>query len=177
MKPSSYLISTIFLFVAFTINAQNIDAKKAYIGFEINILACQKIKGNFSDVNGTFIFDKQNPKNTIIDFNVDVASVNTQKEKYKDHLRDDKFFYFDEHPKIYFKADSVVKTKSGYKAFGSLILNGQSKKIEVDLNLIENRILGKTKILRSDFKIATETYPRSFPVHESVYLQFNYSID
>lgn len=176
MKSYCFLIC-VFLFAALTLNAQNIDAKKAYVGFEINILAFQKITGYFSDVQGTFILDKQNLKNSIIDFNVDVASVHTHKEKYKTHLRDDKFFYFEEHPKIYFKADSVVNFECGYKAFGLLTLNGESKKIEVDLNVTEDNILGETKILRNDFRIASETYPRSFPVHESILLQINYSMN
>lgn len=177
MKPNTFLLCTILLLFALALNAQNIDANKAYVGFEISILACQKIKGNFSAVHGTFILDCENLQNSIINFDVDVASIRTHKNKYYDNLFDDGFFYPKKYPKIYFKADSVVHEKSGYKALGSLTLNGESKNIEVKLNLGENRVQGVTNISRHDFNIGTRTYPRSFPVHESVKLKINYSMD
>lgn len=176
MKPH-YILLWVFYFVVTSINAQNIEAYKAYIGFEIGILACQNIKGDFSSVHGTFVFDQQKLSNSIIDFSVNAASVTTEKEKYKDRLYEGGFFNFEEYPKIHFKADSIINTKSGYKALGCLTLNGESENIEVKLNLTENEILGETIISRYDFKIATESYPRSFPVHKSVKLKINYLMD
>lgn len=174
---SNYILLCIFYFFVTSVNAQNIEVEKAYVGFEIGILACQKIKGDFSSVSGTFIFDRQTLSNSIIDFSVDAASVTTEKEKYKDKLYEGGFFNFKEFPKIHFKADSIINAKSGYKAFGCLTLNGESKNIEVKLNLADHKIVGETTISRYDFKVGTQTYPRSFPVHESLRLIINYQMD
>ncbi len=174
MKPNIYLLCLFLLFTAVIVNGQNIDAKKAFIGFELHVMACKKIRGSFSDIKGTFVFDRRNPSKSIIDFCINVSSVSTEEDKYKANLQNDKFFYFDKYPKIFFKADSVVNARSGYKAFGTLELNGEKKQIEVDINLTDNQMRGKTKIKRHDFNIATEKYPFSFPVKEFVDLEINY---
>lgn len=173
----NYILLCVFYFFITSINAQNIEAKKAYVGFEIGILAYQKIKGNFSSISGTFIFDHQVLNNSIIDFSIDAASVTTEKAKYQCRIYDDGFFNFEEFPRIDFKADSIEITKSGYKAMGCLTLNGEAKNIDVKLNFTGNMIQGETIISRYDFKVGTKKYPRSFPVHEWVKLKINYRMD
>jgi polyisoprenoid-binding protein YceI len=175
MKPT-FIILCIFLFSS-SVFAQNIEAQKAYIGFEIGIFAYQKIKGTFSSVNGTFIFDEACPEKSIIDFNIDTKSVRTDKAKYQKRLHEDGFFLFEDHPKIFFKADSVCNANKGYRAYGKLTLNGETKHITVDLSLKKHQIMGKTTISRFDFNVGTARYPNAFPVHQNIKLKINYSMD
>lgn len=178
MKPYCFLLTLNLLFGHLpVVKAQNIDTARASVNFEITTFKFRKVKGNFSSVNGNFIFDSNDLSHSLINLSIDINSICTANKNHQKRLEKDRFFDFEKHPKIFFQSDSIVKAPGGYLALGELTINGESKSIGINFNIDNQTIKAKTEISRFDFNMATKTHPRTFPVGPSVRLEITYAME
>ncbi|WP_154222980.1 YceI family protein [Marinicella rhabdoformis] len=152
----------------------NIDTKgaHAFVQFKIQHLGYSWLYGRFDSFSGTFNYDEKNPSASSIEMTVDTSSVNSNHAMRDKHLRSDDFLNVDKFPQASFKSSAFSETENGNGTMlGDLTLNGVTKNIELDVQLIgagkdpwggyRRGYEAKGEIKLSDFKIKKSLGPKS----------------
>jgi polyisoprenoid-binding protein YceI len=107
----NFLIALLAL--AFTnVNAQNkwnLDASHSNVNFTVSHLVVSEVDGNFKIFNGDIVAKDDSFEDATINFNVDVASINTENKDRDAHLKSDDFFNAEKFPKMSFKSSAFKK--------------------------------------------------------------------
>lgn len=141
------------------------DYAHSGIDFTVRHLLVSKVRGRFTKWTGTLSLDEANYANSVVEVEVDVASVETHVEQRDAHLRSNDFFDVENHKSMTFKSKSVVEKPGKHLAVtGELTLRGVTKEIVLDVELagIMNDPWGKrragfnatTTINRKDFGVS-----------------------
>ena len=112
-----------------------------------------KVRGSFSDLDGTIAFDEAQPAASSVTFTVQAASIDTNNADRDAHLRSDDFFAVEKYPTITFASASV--TPAGGSVFtvtGDLSIRGITKRIALPVSY-----LGKAKDPWGTEKLGFET--------------------
>ena len=128
---------TLVVIAALTVNATaqtnwNVDASHSKLGFSVTHMMVSETEGKFKIYEGK-VSSKADMDftNATIDFNVDVASINTDDEKRDGHLKSADFFDVEKYPKMNFKSTSMKpgKIKGTYVLTGDLTMHGVTKPV------------------------------------------------
>jgi polyisoprenoid-binding protein YceI len=89
-----------------------------------------KVRGRFSDFEGTLLFDEANPEKSSIDLTIQAASIDTNEPDRDKHLRSADFFAVEEFNTIAFKSKSITKRSAEtYDVVGDLTMHGVTREI------------------------------------------------
>jgi polyisoprenoid-binding protein YceI len=93
-----------------------------------------KIIGIFEDYSGTFHFDADNLKESVIDIKIKAKSLNTNIRKRDNHLRSDDFFGVSKYPLITFKSKRIThKGGNQYEVKGDFSMKDITKTLVLPL--------------------------------------------
>ncbi len=132
-------IKTLVAVAALSLNATaqtnwNVDASHSKLGFSITHMMVSETEGKFKIYEGK-VTSKSDMDftNATIDFNVDVASINTDNEKRDGHLKSADFFDVEKYPTITFKSKTMKagKVKGTYVLIGDITMHGITKSISL----------------------------------------------
>jgi polyisoprenoid-binding protein YceI len=140
-----------------------IDPAHSSAQFSVRHMMITNVRGGFSSIKGTVVYDSENPGATTIEAVIDVSTIATLDTQRDAHLKSADFLDVDKYPTITFKSKKVEATGLGEaKVTGDLTIHGVTK--EVVLNVDGPTAEGKdpwgntrigasatTKIKRSDF--------------------------
>jgi polyisoprenoid-binding protein YceI len=101
-----------------------VDAAHSEVGFSVKHMMISKVKGSFGSYDATVEANEENLQGALIDFKIDVASINTNNADRDAHLRSADFFDADQFPQITFKASDIVKKGDEYELTGDLTMKG-----------------------------------------------------
>jgi polyisoprenoid-binding protein YceI len=102
--------------------------------FKVRHLMIANVRGEFSKVGGTVIFDPSNLGPSSITAEIDVNSINTREPDRDKHLKSAEFFDAANYPTIKFQSKKIEPDgPEGYKVTGDLTIRGISR--EVVLNV------------------------------------------
>jgi polyisoprenoid-binding protein YceI len=104
-----------------------VDAAHSEIGFSVKHMMISKVKGSFDSYEATVEANEENLQDALIDFKIDVASINTNNADRDAHLRGADFFDAEQHPYITFKANNIVKKDDEYELTGDLTIKGVTR--------------------------------------------------
>ena len=136
------------------------------IGFSVNHFFTP-VEGYFNDYEGSLKFDPENLAGSSANFNVKVASVNTDNEKRDNDLKSDSFFNVEKFPEMKFTSTGFSKTDEGYVVKGNLTVKDVTKPVEVPFQVLgvgpnpwkKNSLImgikGSFKINRNDYGVGT----------------------
>lgn len=112
----------------------SIDPIHSTAGFKVRHLMVSNVKGEFSGVTGTVIFDRANPANSKIEAAIDATTVNTRDEQRDTHLKSADFLNVEQFPKITF-VSKKVEAMGGhqYRVTGNLTIHGVTKEVVLDV--------------------------------------------
>jgi polyisoprenoid-binding protein YceI len=111
-----------------------IDYSHSHIYFTARHMMISKVRGRFSQWEGSIEFDEQNPENTTVNVAVDVSSINTRDDQRDGHLRSPDFFNAPEFPQMVFKSKRVVmESVNEGKLYGDLTIRGVTKEVVLDV--------------------------------------------
>lgn len=105
--------------------------------------------GNFSDVNGTIVFDQENPTASKVDVTIPLSSLDTDVDDLDTHLRKADFFDAEKYPTITFKSTKIEKGagENQFEVTGDLTLHGVTRPIVLDATLNKvGEMMGTQKI-------------------------------
>lgn len=138
-----------------------IDPDHSTVSFKIRHLI-GKVSGRFDKYEGTFTYDKADPKSWKTQATIDAASINTNTPKRDDHLRSPDFFDVKTYPTLSFVSTKVTDIQgSKAKLHGKLTLHGVTKPVVLDLEMLgegkdpwgneRGSFVATTKINRADY--------------------------
>lgn len=99
-----------------------IDAAHSEIGFSVKHMMISKVKGSFTSFDATVEANEEDLNDALIDFKIDVASINTNNTDRDNHLRSADFFDAENFPHITFKANDIVKKGDEYELTGDITI-------------------------------------------------------
>lgn len=107
-----------------------IDPAHSGVGFQIKHLGVSTVRGSFSGVVGSVVWDDKNVEASHVDAVVDAKTVSTGQEKRDEHLKSADFFDVAKYPTLKFHSTSVKRTGDGkLQVIGDLTLGGQTKPV------------------------------------------------
>ena len=113
-----------------------IDKTHSEVFFQVRHLVT-KVRGRFSDFEGTIQFNEANPEQSSVSFTIKTASIDTNVGDRDTHLRSGDFFAAEEHPTLTFASKTV--TKKGAESFdivGTLTIRGTAKEITLPVTFL-----------------------------------------
>ena len=145
-------------------NQWNVDASHTNVTFEITHMIVSDVEGAFKVFSGDVLAKDDTFEDAIINFKVDVASVNTNDEARDKHLTSDDFFNAEKYPNMTFKSTSLKKVSGkNYKLNGLLTIRDVTKPVTFDVTFggiakdpwgnIKAGFKGTTTINRLDYNL------------------------
>jgi len=88
------------------------------------------VRGTFSSVKGTVIYDSAHPSATQADATIDAATISTGDPNRDGHLKSADFLDVEKYPTITFKAKRTEKTGDAeFKVTGDLTIHGTTREV------------------------------------------------
>ncbi|HWL64446.1 MAG TPA: YceI family protein [Actinomycetota bacterium] len=114
--------------------AWQLDPAHTQVGFTARHMGLSKVRGRFTNFDGTIDLDPANPTSARGRVAIDLASIETGNADRDAHLRSPDFFDVDNHPKMVFDVKSLAPAGDDhYKVVGDLTIKGTTNQIELDL--------------------------------------------
>jgi polyisoprenoid-binding protein YceI len=111
-----------------------IDPAHSSAQFSVRHMAISTVRGAFSKVTGTVVFDDKDISKSTIDVTIDANSVDTRVPDRDNDLRSDKFFDVAHYPSITFKSKKVEQVAPGkLKVTGDLTIRSTTKEVVLDV--------------------------------------------
>ena len=135
-----------------TTRTYKIDKSHSEAVFQVRHLVT-RVRGRFSDFEGTIVLDEASPENSSVDFTIHATSIDTNEPDRDKHLRSEDFFAVEQFKTISFKSKKVVKKGAEtFDVVGDLTIRGTTKEITLPVTH-----LGKVKDPWGNEKIGFET--------------------
>jgi polyisoprenoid-binding protein YceI len=112
-----------------------LDPAHSAAQFSVRHLAISTVRGAFSKVTGTVIFDDKDVSKSSVDVTIDVSTVDTREPNRDKDLRSDHFFDVAQYPTMTFKSKKVEQAGTGkLKITGDLTIHGVTKEVVLDVD-------------------------------------------
>jgi polyisoprenoid-binding protein YceI len=140
-----------------------IDPAHSTAQFVVRHMMITNVRGGFNKIQGTVVYDSENPAASSVDATIDATSINTREPDRDTHLKSADFLDVEKYPTITFKSKSVTKKGDGeWDLKGDLTIHGVTKELvlKVEGPTPESKdpwgnvrigASSTTKIKRSDF--------------------------
>ncbi len=124
-----------------------VDGAHAYVGFTINHLLINRVRGTFNDFSGTIIYDAEDVTKSSMSGIINAASIDTAHQKRDKDLRSDSFFEVDKYPQITFESTRVEAGGDIPVLHGILTMHGVSKEVAISFRITGiAEFAGKTRL-------------------------------
>jgi polyisoprenoid-binding protein YceI len=111
-----------------------IDPAHSSAQFSVRHMAISTVRGAFSKVSGSVVFDDKDISKSTIDVTIDANSVDTRVPDRDNDLRSEKFFDVAHYPSITFKSKKVEQIAPGkLKVTGDLTIRSTTKEVVLDV--------------------------------------------
>ena len=149
-------------------DAWQLDPQHSSAQFSVRHLEVSTVRGAFTKVSGSVVYDPANLNKSSIQTTIDTASVDTRVDMRDNDLRSPRFLDAQKYPTITFQSKKVEPAGAGeLKVTGDLTIKGVTKEVVLDVDGPTPAIkdpLGKdrlrmgasatTKINRNDFGVS-----------------------
>ncbi len=111
-----------------------LDPAHSQLSFVARYAMVTKVRGLFTDFEGTVRIDAENPTSSAAELRIKAASIDTGQDQRDAHLRNEDFFDVENHPEIVFTTTRVEPLDDDrYRVTGDLAIKGVSRPVSVDL--------------------------------------------
>lgn len=105
-----------------------VDVSHTNVGFVVKHMMVSRVRGNFTDFEGTIEGNPAELENSKVSFRVGIDSISTNNEDRDNHLRSADFFDVENHPNMTFESTEVKKISDNeYELTGDLTIRGTTK--------------------------------------------------
>lgn len=140
----------------------DLDASHSNVGFAVRHMMVSNVHGKFTKVTGTLALDDKDVTKSVVNVDIETASVDTSESKRDEHLRSADFFDAAKFPKMTFKSTKVEKVGEKLKVTGDLTIKGVTKPVVLSVDTFTPEVkdafggfrkgaMATTKINRKDF--------------------------
>lgn len=110
-----------------------IDAAHSSAQFSVRHLMISNVKGEFTKVTGTIVYDPANPSKARIDALIDASSINTRDAQRDAHLKSPDFFDVEKYPNIEFHSTEFRPSDDGVQVRGDLTIHGVTREVVLEV--------------------------------------------
>jgi polyisoprenoid-binding protein YceI len=111
-----------------------IDPLHSGAHFSVRHMMISTVRGEFGGVNGTVLWDPQNPARTRIEATIDCTTINTGTVKRDEELKGPEFFDIKKYPVMKFKSTKVEPAGEGkLKMTGDLTINAITRQVVLNV--------------------------------------------
>ena len=111
-----------------------IDPQHSAAEFSVRHLMISNVKGEFTKVSGTIVYDPKNPAAAKIDAVIEVNSISTREPQRDAHLKSPDFFDTAKFPTIAFQSKQVWKSNGKLQVKGDLTMHGVTHEVVLDVD-------------------------------------------
>lgn len=108
-----------------------IDPSHSEIGFTARHAVVTKVRGKFSEFEGTFVLDGATPSASSIAFTAQLSSIETGNADRDAHLRSADFFDVDNNKTLEFRSTGITVNGQGGTLVGDLTIKGVTRPVEI----------------------------------------------
>jgi len=117
-----------------------IDGAHSSANFAVKHLGISTVRGRFTDVSGTIMFDAQAPEKSSVTAVIKSTSITTDNATRDKHLNTPDFFDTATYPEIRFQSTSIRKVGGdNYVAVGNLTIRDVTKQVELPFTLAQGK--------------------------------------
>ena len=113
--------------------AYTIDPAHSTAGFKVRHLMVSNVRGEFSGIAGTVVFDAGAPGNSRVEARIDATTIHTRDEKRDAHLKSADFLDVEKFPAITFVSKKITGAGGEWKVTGDLTIHGVTKEVTLDV--------------------------------------------
>jgi len=108
----------------------NIDPVHSNALFKVKHMMISNVRGEFTDIKGSLLFDPENFENSRVEAEIDAASINTKDPQRDTHLKSADFFDVEKFPTLSFRTSKVSKSGDGELVVaGPLTIHGITRDV------------------------------------------------
>jgi len=115
-------------------NSWTIDKNHTQVDFQIRHMTVSNVRGSFSGVTGTIVWDEKNLAKSSVVATIDTNSVSTNNDARDKHLKSPDFFNVEKFPTMTFKSTAVSRVNGKLQVIGDLTLAGVTKSVTLDVD-------------------------------------------
>jgi polyisoprenoid-binding protein YceI len=142
--------------------AYTIDPAHSTAGFKVRHLMVSNVRGEFSGLAGTVVFDSGAPANSRVEARIDATTIHTRDEQRDAHLKSADFLNVEKFPAITFVSTKISGGGGEWKVTGDLTIHGVTRQVALDVEgpapeakdpwgNMKSGATAVTKISRKDF--------------------------
>ncbi len=129
LRIAALFIATLAPAPLFAVDTYTIDKNHSDVTFQIRHFV-SKVRGSFTDFEGTIQIDQARPEASSVVFTIKAASINTNNEGRNKHLNSADFFDTAKFPEISFTSTKIAPAgKDKYDVTGNFTMHGVTKEI------------------------------------------------
>lgn len=143
----------------------NIDPAHTSAQFSVRHMMITNVRGGFSGVKGTIIYDPDNISQSSVEAEIDATTINTNDAQRDTHLKSADFLDVSQYPTMVFKSTQVGNAGGELSVTGDLTLHGVTRPVVLmveppspeakdPFGNIRVGTSAHTKIKRSDFGLS-----------------------
>ena len=125
-------VTTATTLAGLTPGTWTIDASHSEVGFVVRHMMVSKVKGRFSQVEGT-ITVAENLLESSVEATVQAASIDTRDENRDNHLRSGDFFDVENYPVLTFASTGIRADGDDFLLDGDLTIHGTTRPVTFEL--------------------------------------------
>ncbi len=114
------------------VSAWTIDSAHTQVGFEVTHMMFAKVRGRFTDVEGTIVIAAQDEESTA-SVVIRAASIDTGQPQRDEHLRSADFFDVEQFPRLTFEAGSLRRDGGRLVLDGDLSIRDVVRQVELEV--------------------------------------------
>jgi polyisoprenoid-binding protein YceI len=112
-----------------------IDSAHSAAHFSVRHMMVSNVRGEFSKLSGSVVYDAANPANSSLEAKVEVASINTREPQRDTHLKSADFFDAEKFPELTFVSKKVTNDdKNGVQVTGDLTIRGVTREVTLSVD-------------------------------------------
>jgi polyisoprenoid-binding protein YceI len=149
-----------------------IDTAHSHAQFKVRHMMIANVRGEFSKVTGSVVYDPENPSATQINAEIDVSTINTREPQRDEHLKSADFFDAIRHPSITFVSKSVTASgPNGFEVAGDLTIRGNTRQIALTVEELTPEAKDPWGSLRRGASAKTRINRKNFGLEWNVALE------
>ena len=107
-----------------------IDPAHTTVEFRVRHMMVTNVRGEFSGVVGTLVFDPANPANSKVSATIDAGTITTREPQRDEHLKSADFLDVEKFPTLTFVSHAFTKIADGqWSIVGDLTIRGVTKEV------------------------------------------------
>jgi len=136
MKKQIFSLALLLAVASFSFaqTTWKLDKVHSNVKFTVSHMVVSEVEGSFKMFEGNLVASKADLSDAVVNFSIDVNSINTDNERRDGHLKSDDFFNAEKFPKMTFVSKSMKPLGGNkYALTGDLTMRDVTKTVTFDV--------------------------------------------